>query len=114
MGIQADMFATLLAEHGRYVTRKPHPTGELVPNIRAMWMEDLVERRANDEGERTERRGRLQTLESASYEETDHWVVLGEEWIQEKLSSLDDGIRTIYVTRDDKVRTRQPGRQKLV
>lgn len=115
MSLQSEAFAVLIEQHGNdnTVARKPFPTGDLVEDIAAVWMENYVDRRVTDEGERSVRTGNLQVYDDPSYLETDQWVINGEVWTQQHLHSRDGGIRTIYLQRDDKVRTTKPGR-KLV
>lgn len=114
MSVAKMVFQTLIrTDSGTTVTRKPFPTGALVTGIKSLWMEDAVNRVVNAEGERTVRFGTLQVVDDASYLESDHWVIGGEEWNQQHLHSVDGGVRTMYLRRDDKLTTKQSVRNRV-
>ncbi len=102
--IAFDSFVVLAGEHPAEVYRRRLDVDDL-PVSPALWMEDTVDRRWVDETQRTIRTGTLTIPGSVDFAETDKWVVNGEEWQRDHLSTLDIDLREIHLRRDDKLVT---------
>lgn len=60
-------------------------------------------------GQKIPRRGRLFVSASQTATQSDTWEIAGELWQTEKLGTAADGLRIVYLRRDDLIRREQAG-----